>query len=323
LKKNLIKIKFYKLNPKEQNKIFHDIFHYQASFLYNERDKLIEIYDNKREPSELTHLIGQLHHYRKSAYLPEFTIKSYAYLYILNRICMNKAIHNFVKNKDHIIKAQIDGGNIFSFWWYDFLKNHSQKEIFENKLFINGISHGDQYYLSMNLAGLFSNSFREDPQFFYNYPMEDITYNFDNIIYSKDFFYESIWYFLKNFHFQNRVLFIGESELYYLIPYLLHFKKRSIIHQPFKIEGDIKEYFKYFKVGSPEKNLVIHSHKLNKLKKQNIEYCKDLGIKIMRIEEFKEDYSDFNDLILEHSDYYDSKTKRQVTNVLEKYKNYF
>ncbi len=323
LKKRLVKIKFYKLNPLEQNKILRDVFIHQASFLYGERDKLIEIYNKSRKIKELTHLIAQLHHYRDYYYLPEFSMKSYSYLYILNRICSSKRIHNFLQNEDYIIKAQIDGGNVFSFWWFEFINNHAHKEILENNLFINGISHGDQYYLSMNIADLFSQSFRKDPQFFSSYPIEDITYNFDNINISENLFYESIWEFLKNFHFRDRLLFIGKSELFTLIPYLLNFRKRTVIYEPFLINKDVKDFFKYFKIGSKKKNLVVHSQNLSIADKQNVDYCKKLGLEIKRVDEFKDIYSDFNDLILGQSDYYDSATKRKIIDVLEKYRNYF
>jgi len=290
LKKNLIKIKFYKLNPIEQNKILHDIFKYQASFLFDERDKLIEIYKREKETRELSPLIAQLYHYRNPSYLPEFTIKSYAYLYILTRMCMVEKTYNFLQNEDYIIKAQIDGGNIFTFWWFEFLHNHDKKDLLENKLFINGIPKGDQYYLSMNLAGLFSSTFSEAPHSFFNFPIEDIKYNFNDINFPEDFFYERIWYYLKNFHFKKRLLFIGNSELFMLIPHLLHFKKRSIIYEPFIIKDDIKDYFRYFKIGPPEKNLIVFSHNLKRQDKLNIKYCRDLGIETKSVDEFNEDY---------------------------------
>ena len=322
IKKGLIKIKFFKLNPIEQNKILNDVFNYQASFLYNERNKLIEMY-KERKTEKLTHLIAQLYHYREAYYLPDFCMKSYAYIYILNRFCMNKNMLSFLQNQDNIIKAQIDGGHIFTFWWFEFIKNHSQNDILENNLFINGVSHGDEYYLSINIAGLFANTFRENPQFFFNYPIEDITYNFNNINISKDNFYGSMWYFLKNPYFRNRLLFIGKSELFRLIPYLLNIAERTVIYEPFLIKKNIQDFFKYFKQGPPEKNLVIHSQNLSKNDKQNVEYCKKLGIEIKRIDEFTEAYSDFNDFILEQSDYYNEETKRKVKDVLDKYRNFF
>lgn len=161
VEKDLIKIKLYKLNSIEQNKILSDIFRYQAPFLFKERDVMIEIFKKEKPVDSLSPIISQLSHYRDASYLPEFCLKSYAYLYILDRYCKKQTTCNFLKEEGNLIKAQIDGGNIFTFWWFDLLNNHINKEILRKNMIINGISHGDQYYLSMNLAQLFSQVFRK------------------------------------------------------------------------------------------------------------------------------------------------------------------
>ena len=321
--KNLIKIKLYKLNSIEQNKILSDVFRYQASFLYKERDLMIEIFKKVKPVDSLSHIISQLSHYRDSSYFPDFCLKSYAYLYILDRYCKKQTTCNFLKEEDNLIKAQIDGGNIFSFWWFDLLNNHVNKEIVGKNMIINGISHGDQYYLSMNLAHLFSQVFRKSPHNFINYKIEDISYDFADIKFSEPIFYEKIWRYLKNFYFKNRLIFIGKSELFNIIPYLLHFKKRGVIYEPFRIQKKVSDYFNYFKIGPPEKNLVIYSQKLKKEDKLSIDYCKELGIITKPVSEFKEQYTDFSNYISETTEYYNSDVKRKVVDVLKKYKNYF
>jgi hypothetical protein len=119
------------------------------------------------------------------------------------------------------------------------------------------------------------------------------------------------------------LLFIGNSELFRLIPHLLHFKKRSIIYEPFIIKKDIKDYFRYFKIGPPEKNLIVFSPNLKRQDKLNIKYCRDLGIETKSVDEFNEDNLDFSSFITEATDYYNSNVKRKVNDVLERYKNYF
>lgn len=271
----------------------------------------------------LSHIISQLSHYRDFSYLPEFCLKSYAYLYILDRYCKKQTTCNFLKEEDYLIKAQIDGGNIFTFWWFDLLNNHINKEILGKNMIINGISHGDQYYLSMNLAQLFSQVFRKNPHNFINYKIEDISYDFADINFSEPIFYEKIWRYLKNFYFKNRLIFIGKSELFNIIPHILHFKKRGIIYEPFRIQKKVSDYFKYFKIGPPEKNLVVYSQKLKKEDKLSIDYCRELGIITKPVNEFKEQYTDFSNYISEATKYYNSGVKRKVVDVLKKYKNYF
>jgi len=323
MNKDLIRLHLFKLNPIEQNKIFADIFRYQANFLYHEREKLIEIYKGIKEIKDLSGIIAQFYHYRKPQYLPDFCIKSYSYLYIINRYCMKNINQEFLQRKDALIKVQIDGGNLFSYWWYDFITNKDKKEGLEEKIFINGIAHGDEYYLSLNLADLFSQTFHESPHNFFTYKIEDIIYDFNDLNISQDIFYEKFWGYLKNFYFKNRLLFIGNSEAFIIIPHLLHFKKRSIIYEPFRIKKNIEDYFRYFNIGPIEKNLVIHSKKLSKEDKSSIDYCQDLGLKIQCVDEFKDHYIDFCNYIQEASKYYDPETQRKVNDVLDKYKNYF
>lgn len=302
IKKGLIKLNFYKLNPIEQNKIFKDAFKYQSQHLYNIRNRLIDIYNYQKKSQalnqeanqeanqasgieklkDLSDLIAQLYHYRDAHYLPDFCMKSYSSLYIINRFFMKKINQEFLQNENSLIKAQIDGGNLFSYWWYDLISNHTQKDLLENKVFINGIPHGDEYYLSMNLANLFSQAFRENPHHFFSRKIEDIIYDFKDIQIPKMLFFDKFWRYLKNFYFKNRVLFIGTSNAFDIIPYILHFKKRGIIYEPFRIKDNIKDYFRYFKIGSIEKNLVIFSQKLKGIDKSNIDYCRDLGIKTIQ-----------------------------------------
>lgn len=323
IKSGLIKLHFFKLNPIEQNKIFKDIFRLQAEFLYNEREKLIELYKGKKENKVISDLISQLYHYRKPYYLPDFCMKSYSFLYIVNRYCMKKETYDFLQSNDSLLKAQIDGGNIFSYWWYDFISNHPNKDILENRIHINGIPHGDEYYLSMNLADLFSQSFHETPHLFLTNKIEDITYNLNDLNFPKDLFYEKFWGYLKNFYFKDRILFVGESKAFGMIPHLLHFTKRSIIPEPFRIKKNIRDYFRYFKIGPIEKNLVIYSKKLSKEDKSNLDYCNNLGIKSQCVDELKDNFLEFGDFIEEATKYYSPEVQRKVQNTLNRYRSYF
>jgi len=323
INKGLIKLNFFKLNPIEQNKIFRDIYKFQAGFLYNEREKLIEIFEGNKESKDLSDIIAQLYHYREPHFLPDFCMKSYSYLYILYRFCCKETNTKFLQQENSLIKTQIDGGNLFSYWWKDFISNHNQKDLLENKLFINGISHGDKYYLSMNLADLFAKAFNERPQSFFRSKIEDVIYKFNDINCSKDLFYEKLWYYLKNPYFKNRILFFGQSEAFNLIPHLLHFKKRTIIYEPFHIKKNVEDFFRYFKIGPVKKNLVVYSKKLSKDHKKNVDYCEELGIKIMRIDELKDNFLDFYNFIEEATKYYDHEVHRKVQTILDKYKTYF
>ncbi|MHA1491920.1 MAG: hypothetical protein ACTSRI_19990 [Promethearchaeota archaeon] len=321
LNHKLIKLKFYKLNPYEQNKISQDIFKYQAEFLFQERERLIQFCKKKPLNNYLSHLIAQMHHYRNYALLPEFCLKSYSYLYILNKLCIKNTTNVFLGDPNNLLKIQIDGGNVFTFWWFDLLNSQDNKEKLQ-KMIINGIAHGDQYYLSMNIAELLAKTFKEDIHFFLNYPIEDIIYDFSEINFSKDTFYERVWSSLKNYYFKNRIIFIGWSELSKLIPYILHREQRTIIYEPFRPKGDIKDYFRYFKIGSPEKNIVIFGSNLSRDEKQNLDYCREKGLITKPVEEFKDKFLDFFNKIEETvTNYYGIKIKNKVLSTLEKYRS--
>lgn len=317
LENKLITVKFYKLNSEEQNKILNDVFKYQARFLFGERKSLIKSYEtDKIKQKHISHLIGQLHHYRNYSFLPDFCLKSYSFLYILNKLSNEYRICNFLKNPDNIIKVQIDGGGIFAFWWFDLINTHINKDILQKQLFINGIPHGDQYYLSMNLADLLSHTLHIDNSLFFKFSIDNIKYNFNEINFSEELFYEKIWNFLKNPIFKNRLLLIGDSKLFNLIPYVLHRKQRNIIYEPFLIKDKIEDFFKYFKIGSPEKNLAIYSEYPNQFEKDNIDYCKSKNIETKSITEYKDDFLDFFKEIEDATIYYSKDSVTKIENLL-------
>ena len=317
LDNDLIKIRFYKLNVLEQNKILKDVFKYQGEILYKEREKLIgHLNRNRPGIKYFEYFIGQLHHYRDPDFLPEFCIKSYSYLYILNRMSRSNWIYNTLKENNKV-KVQIDGGNVMTFWWYDLFETHQNKELLRNNLFINGISHGDNYYLSMNLAHLLSNILRSDISRYFDHPIEQIKYNFDDIDFPKESFYDRIWSFLVDPFFKRRILLIGQSELFKLIPYILNQINRSYIYSAFRIEGKIHQFFRKFKVGNPKNSITIYSEKLSKIDKDNIAYCKKRKIETVLITDFKEEFVKFFDMLEQAAEYYQEKTITKVRLFLE------
>ncbi len=250
-------------------------------------------------------------------------MKSYAYIYILNKKCNDHNICEALTKGSKWYKVQIDGGHIFSFWWFDLIDNHENKEHLKNSFIISGISHGDDYYLSMNLSNLLANTFIKDKRYLIRQPIEDLPYSFNEIDIPDSSFYEKIWSFLKNNYFKNRILFIGRSDLFNIIPHLLHIKNRSNIYEPFKISKDITDFFNYFKIGPIEKTIIVHSDNLKKIEKDNLKICNDNGFHIINVSDFEEEYDKFNTNIKNACEYYDSEEKRKVSSILNKYKDLF
>jgi len=199
LKSDLIDVNFYRINSFEQNKVLYDVFRFQSNLVFDIRKKLIEAYKSKKyEKNVMKEIISLLHPFRNSYIGPDTYMKSFSYMHILNRICSKTKICDFVKNPDSKINVLIDGGYRFTFWWRFIIENHENKEVLRNKLYINGIAKGDEFYLSMNIADLLAKSFREDPHFFFNKKVNDINYDFKSLHFSKEIFFNDLWNYTIN-----------------------------------------------------------------------------------------------------------------------------
>ncbi len=319
---DLIDVTFYKLTSLEKTKIYNDVFKHQARILFKERDYFIKSF-KKISERHLADFISQLQHYRNYAFLPEFCVKSFAYLFICNQICSNSRMLNFLKGENNMIKIQVDGGYPLTFWWYQLFQTHTNNDLLKNKVFINGISHGDRYYLSMNIAHLLAQILQQDTTRYFELPIEKIEYNFSDLHFSENVFYDTIWSFLRKPFFKNRILFIGESELFELIPYILHQKNRRIVYEPFIIKDDIDNFFRYSRIGNPHNSIAIYSEKLLKQDKMNLKKCQRNNIETILITEYINDFIAFFKAIEEASGYYRTETQMKVKNILEKMETYF
>ncbi len=317
-----LNVKFYKLNPHEQNRILRDVFKFQGDYLFRDRGNLLDMYHKNRiHEDELSNIIRELAHYKKYHKFPDCCLKSYSFLFILNQICSEYNICEFLKKDDNKIHVEIDGGNLFSFWWYNLILSHNKKELLQNKLFINGIAHGDESYLSINIADLFAKAFNKNPSKFYGYRVTNIDYDFNKLPFSKDIFFQKIWRFLKTNVFKKRVLLIGKSELFNIIPYILHLKDRRIYYEPFKISGDVNFFFKQNSKGYREENIVIYGGKLNEIDKKNIKICKKFKLNTIDIKTLKNDFSNFLNLIESSLSNYPDTAKTKIKGLLTQKKN--
>ncbi|MFW9878063.1 MAG: hypothetical protein ACFFG0_33700 [Candidatus Thorarchaeota archaeon] len=343
LSNGFIKAKFYKLTSRVQNLILKDIFKYQANHLFKIRSDLISLYkDLKSYLKSITDRLNleldvfnnfenlyktfrKLSHYDKYHRLPDYTMKSFSFLYILNSLCNEYDICEFLKDDHNNIKIQVDGGHLFTFWWYEFINNHDNKELLQNKIFINGIPNGDKHYLAMNIADLLSRAFNNNQNKFLEYEIADVKYRFKEIPISDDVFHNNIWRFLTKNVFKKRILFIGKSEFFNVIPYLLHRKNRKILYEPFKVIGKIQYFFKKHSRGYPIENIAIVGQDLNNEDNDNIKICDNHKIKIIHIKELKDNFEDFFTHLEDSSNDYGNRTKTQVKKILaekkEKLKN--
>lgn len=336
LSNDFVKAKFYKMTSRVQNLILKDVFKYQANYLFRIRRDLIFLYDklksysknineelnleNKSIYRNLFKIFRKLSHYDKSHRLPDYTMKSYSFLYILNNLSSEYNICEFLKDDNNIIKVQIDGGHLFAFWWYEFINRHNNKELLQSKMFIQGVPNGDKYYLSMNIADLLSRAFNNNQKKFLDYEIIDIKYEFKDLPFSDDYFHDGIWRFLTKNVFKKRILFIGKSEFFNIIPYLLHRKNRKILYEPFKVVGKISHFFKKHSRGYPEENIAIVGQNLNNEDKENIIICNNFKIKTILINELKDDFESFFSHLEDSTKDYGNRTKVQIKKILEEKK---
>ena len=326
LSNDFVKVKFYKMTSRVQNLILKDVFKYQANYLFRLRKNLISYskninkelnLDNVSISKNLNKSIRKLSHYDKSHRLPDYTMKSYSFLYIVNNLCNEYNICEFLKDENNIIKVQIDGGHLFAFWWYEFINRHNNKELLQSKTFIQGVPNGDKYYLSMNIADLLSRAFNNNQNKFLDYEIIDIKYNIKELRLSDDYFHENIWRFLAKNMFKKRILFMVKSQFFNIIPYLLHRKNRKILYEPFKVVGNINYFFKKHSRGFPQENIAIVGQHLNNEDKENIKICNKFKIKTIFISELIEDFESFFSQLEDSTKDYGNRTKVQIKEILE------
>lgn len=314
----LIDITFYRLGLNEQISIIKDALELQGNFLFANRSKLIKMYDmNKLFEDDMNKIIRELYHYKRPFRYPDYCLKSYSFLYMVNQMCLNYNNCEFLKKPENRIYVQIDGGHLFSFWWYDFLFSHSKKEILRNKLFINGIAHGDESYLSINYADLFAKGYNLNPSKFYDYKVVDIDYDFRKLSHTKEVFFKKIWRLLSKNVFKTRILLIGKSELFNIITYLLHIEDRKKYYEPFKITGDINYFFRQNSKGYPHENVVIYGKHLSEIDEENLKICQKMKIKTKSIMDFKKQFISFFDSIETSLEEYLDSAKGKIKVLLD------
>ena len=327
--KDFLKARIFRLNASEQNKILYDVFKALGHRFFKIREGMLKAYENisrkkNREATKdtIADIILNLKIFGKQHKIPDFFLKSYAYLFILNKICNSSLTQNYLEKDNQLIRVEIDGGYPFSFWWYNLINNNKYRDLLQNKLFISGITHGDEYYLSVNMAGFMAGTIRQNISLFFDFPINDISYNFQDLNYSKISFSEDYLDNLINPYIKNRILFMGNSKLFEIIPYLFYKKNRSVVYEPFRLRGDdpIKNYFKNFPLKSSKKILIIHSDILKSQEKENLKFCENEGFETKNIFDYKEECKVFFDNIEESSNSYSSSIKGKIQNILEEKK---
>ncbi len=336
LKNDLVKVRIYKLNMVEQNKIMYDINQSQGDILFKIRENLIKMYIEDYEENdiesvnsklsndkkELEPIISMLSPYSKPFRVFDTFAKSYSYLYILNKVCKSTETIDLLNSGSKIIRVEIDGGYPFSYWWHFFLSEHLNKDLLENRVFINGISRGDENYLSMNIADLVAKTFSKALPKFIGYQINDINYDFKELKYSKNIFFEKYWKILVNPFIRNRIIFIGKSELFRIIPYILYSDNRKDQFEAFELRNDepIQNHFKSHRIKSSKKILIIFSNNLNRTEKDNIKYCEEKGLENHHISEYSEKIKVFLDKIEDASNFYSQINQVKIKSIINEKK---
>ncbi len=336
LKNDLVKVRIYKLNLGEQNKIMYDLNRSQGDGLFKIREKLIQMYMEVYEETniesvnsklssdkkELESIISKLSPYSKPFRVFDTFAKSYSYLYILNKICKSTESIDLLNSGNNNIRVEIDGGYPFSYWWSFFLSEHENKELLKYKVFINGISNGDKNYLSMNIADLVAKTFFKELPKFIGYQINDIKYDFKELKYSKRIFFEKYWNVLVNPYIRNRIIFIGKSELFRIIPFILYSENRKNQFEAFELRNDdsIQNHFRTHRLQSSKKILIIFSNNLNKTEKDNISYCEERGLEIHHISDYNEEVKFFLDNIEAASNFYSQINQEKIKAIINEKK---
>jgi hypothetical protein len=293
----------YVIYPEIQLNLLKMLMISEFSHIFLKRLELIKILKSELPQEEIKKIISEVlsttHKYNSPWIYTEACIKAYGHRIAVEDL---KRVSKVFKNRsnDDLIISHIDGGFPFAFWGEAFQeKQEKLGESFDRyHTPIYGISHGDEYYPSINLAG--SIAFITS-----TCPSASFPHRYTEIVERKDIPWdEFVLEYSKNCsspRFFSRLFFIGNipSDLQYLIPYLKH-KEKNQIWEPFRIHESFESFYRKYR-GVRKNDLVVIGNARNDDDKKLIEECKNLGLNNIEALSFTENATDFIDFVLSES----------------------
>lgn len=266
------------------------------------RNELIRTQEQK-DFEGVSFVIRQLRKYNWTWHYIEPFVKSYGFKYVVNDLRRTSKVLRDPRNLlDCRVISHIDGGYKFSSWAREFLVDgQTRGDCFNlTRSPIFGISHGDQYYPSVSLAGNIALLTNVEPTLSLPFRLRHIDINpTDNL----DEFALNYSQRCSEPFFLRRILFFGEipNDIQFTIPYI-HFTNSNLIWEPFRVSESFRGFYKQFK-GDSSRDLVIRgSLRPNTNDEALQEECEQYELRVLDATAFKDQILNFLTDIFRHSE---------------------
>ncbi|VVB68300.1 Uncharacterised protein [Candidatus Norongarragalina meridionalis] len=234
-----IKVNYYSFSPENEVRLLKKFIKAEEAMHFNQRGKLLDAFlsdDNEKLRESVDKTLQHLKQYGTPDLRSEFFIKSHAYRIIIEDLANTSRLLSRNDGNRHRVYSYIDGGNPFTFWRKRFIEN-DQTGYFSSDTPIYGVTKGDEYYPTINMAGNIATITSQNPSLLYPQNVRDIKL-MENTEF--DEFYSDFYDCMQKTVFMNRILFFGNinTDLQYLIPFSLHLQNNHQVFEPFRIGYD-------------------------------------------------------------------------------------
>lgn len=292
----------YYLSKELQLFLLRKFFLSEFNYIDMRRRELIRAYETENW-EDINKAIYDLRKYVFPWRYIEPCIKSYAYRYIINELRKtSKVLRDPRIRSDCRVFSYIDGGFPFVFWAPNFLDEQGAigNCFSRSRTPIFGISHGDQYYPTVSLAGNIAQITKNHPSISFPFRIREIplipNLNIDEFMLN----YSQL---CSRPSFLRRILFFGDipNDLQFTIPYI-HFMNTRRIWEPFRITRSFRGFYKEFR-GDSSNDLVVKGNIRPHTNDEDlVKECSDFGLKVINASEFKDLVLNFLARIFEESE---------------------
>lgn len=264
------------------------------------RGELIRAFDQKSWDG-VSSVIKPLRKYLWAWHYIEPFVKAYGFKYAVNDLRRTSKILRDPRNLDDCkVYSYIDGGYKFTSWAREFLNAGTRRgDCFSHaRSPIIGISHGDQYYPSVSLAGNIASLTNKEPTLSLPFKLRQIDINPTEDIDALALSYSQQ---CSEPFFIRRILFFGHipNDIQYTIPYV-HFLNSKKIWEPFRVSDNFQGFFKQFR-GDSSKDLIVRGGIRPGTNDELLEKeCEEYGLRVVDATVFKEQINNFLADIFKH-----------------------
>lgn len=294
-----ITINHYALAPTTQLELLRRLVVSEFLYIKQRRDELKRAYE---EPSVdesrqwVSYIIDCLRKYLFPWQYIESFVKSYGYRVIIEELEQTSKILCDSCITDYKIFSYVDGGFPFVFWAKDFLSSReSGSRLSASNSSIFGITHGDEYYPIVSLAGNIASITNFIPGTIFPHNVKEISQ-----IPERGFFDRYSLEYSKHCvkpRFFPRILFFGhiDPSLQFLVPYILHRRNNRQIYEPFRVARSFRTFYKKFR-GNSEHDLIVKGKMRPQIPEDSLmdNECGQYGLDVTDAESF---FAPFKELL--------------------------